>query len=194
MRRIACDVDDILFEFYLLLALFHNERYDTNFRKEDFFSYFVHEVWKCSSREGVRRVWQFYETEEFRFLPLVEGAADGVRRLAETHELVAVTGRPHGLSAITKEMLDRHFAGCFTAIHHTDAFGIGGGVPRPKVDVCAEVGASVIIEDYFGHAIPCANAGMHVILFDQPWNREPVVCGGRIDRVHSWDEALELLL
>ncbi len=190
---IACDVDDILFEFNLVLALWHNERYGTNFRKEDLTSYIVGDVWGVSSEEAIRRVWQFYGTEDFRYLPLVEGAEDGIRQLAEKYDIVAVTGRPHGLARITKEALSGYFEGCFKKIHHTDAFGIGGGRPVPKVDVCAEVGARTIIEDYLGHANPCADAGMDVMLFDQPWNRGSVLSSG-VERVHSWDEILGLLL
>ena len=190
---IACDVDDILFEFYLMLALWHNELHGTDLRKDDFVSYFVHEVWQVPSEEAVRRVWQFYGTEGFRYLPVVHGAAEGVRRLAETYDLVAVTGRPHGLAPITEDSIDRHFAGCFTAIHHTDAFGIGGGVPVPKVDVCAKIGARILIEDYQGHALPCADAGMDVLLLDQPWNKQVSVPDGII-RVRSWDGILAVLL
>lgn len=194
MVRIACDVDDVLFEFYLMLALSHNERYGTNLRKEDFTSYLVHEVWQVPPKEAIRRVWEFYGTDEFRYLPLVDGAHSSIRRLAEQYELIAITGRPHGVASITEESLNRHFEGCFKEIHHTDAFGIGGGVPQSKVHICAEVGAVVMIEDYLGHATRCANAGIHVILFDQPWNRTQIIFSGRIDRVHSWSEALALLL
>ncbi len=190
---IAFDVDDIFFEFYLALTLFHNERYGTRLRKEDFRSYFVHEVWGGTAEEGVAKVWEFYGTEEFRYLPLVRGAEHAVRCLAEKYDLVAVTGRPHGLAGLTTEMLGRHFSGCFKSVHHTDAFGIGGGVPQPKVDVCFEVGARTIVEDYLGHALPCADAGMDVILFDQPWNRG-VAIPTYVNRAHSWADVLAFLL
>lgn len=192
--KIACDVDDILFEFYEALAEFHNRVYGGALCKESFTSYFVHEVWGGGVDESVSKVWTFYGSDSFLRMPLVAGAVNAIRRLAEVCEIEAVTGRPHGVAPLTKHMLDEHFVGCFLGIHHTDAFIIGQGVSRPKLDVCKEIGASVLIEDYLGHAIPCAEAGIHVILFDQPWNRESVVCGGRIDRVHSWDEALALLL
>lgn len=192
---VACDVDDILFEFYLMLALWHNERYGTDLRKDHFTSYIVSDVWGIPSEEAIRRVWEFYGTEDFRYLPVIHGAEDGIYQLAEQYELVAVTGRPHGLASITEEALDRHFRGCFKEIHHTDAFGIGGGEPMPKVGVCAEIGARILIEDYLGHALPCVDAGMDVILLDQPWNRESVICGGggSFERVHSWNEILALL-
>ena len=190
---IACDVDDILFEFYAAFALFHNKYYDSNFCKKDFDSYMIHEVCGGTVEDARHKVGRFYAADEFPYLPLVDGAVDTVPLLAEKYELFAVTGRPRGLQLLTEKMINQHFAGCFVGIHCTDAFGVGGDIPRPKVEVCREIGATIIIEDHLGHAIPCAEAGMHVILFDQPWNRKPIYYEGRIDRVHSWDEILALL-
>ncbi|MDO8582390.1 MAG: hypothetical protein Q7R63_00115, partial [bacterium] len=104
------------------------------------------------------------------------------------------TGRPHGLQEITDESLERNFEGCFVEIYHTDAFGIGGGVPVPKVDICQKIGARTIIEDCLIHAVPCADAGMDVILLDQPWNRGATVLADGIVRVHSWEGILSRLL
>lgn len=193
--KIACDVDDILFEFYEALAGWHNRTYGAPpLTKDSFDSYLVHEVWGGGADEGIRKVWEFYASDSFRYLPLVSGAPRAIERLVEMYELEAVTGRPHAVAPLTERMLDGHFSGQFAAVHHTDAFGIGDGVRRRKVDVCREIGADVVIEDYLGHAVPCAEAGMRVILFDQPWNRTAPACGGRIERVHSWGEALALLL
>lgn len=193
---IAVDVDDVLVEFYAAFAEFHNRMYGTAICKESFTSYFVHEVVGGGVEDAKVKIWAFYASDSFKCLPLVNGARQAIRCLAEAHELVAVTGRPHGVAPITERMLDQYFYGCFTAVHHTDAFRVGSVTDawQPKADLCIEIGADVIIEDYFGHAVPCAEAGVRVVLFDQPWNRWPVVPYDRISRVHSWDEALTFLL
>ena len=192
---IACDVDDVLFEFYLALAVFHNRVYGTALCKKDFISYLVHEVWGGDMPTAIQKMWAFYRSESFRFsLPLVDGAVDGITRLSEAYDLHAVTGRPHAIAHITEAALARQFPQRFRVMHHTDAFSIGEGISRPKADVCRDVGASILIEDYLGHAIPCAEAGMRVILFDQPWNRGCDVSVYGIERVRSWSEALTLLL
>jgi uncharacterized HAD superfamily protein len=193
--KIACDVDDILFEFYLALAEWHNRAYGGPcLSKESFVSYLVHEVWGGGVDQSIRKMWEFYSSDSFRYLPLVSGAPDAIERLAEVFDLHAITGRPHALASLTDRMIETYFHGLFCSVHHVDSFSIGGGVSRPKVEVCREVGASIVIEDYPGHAIPCAEAGMRVILFDQPWNRNIVVSSGCIERVRSWGEALRLLL
>ncbi|OQA04777.1 MAG: hypothetical protein BWY68_00125 [bacterium ADurb.Bin400] len=43
-----------------------------------------------------------------------------------------------------------------------------------------------MIDDSLEHAIDCSQAGIDVVLFDQPWNRFGAPEG--ISRVQSWDE------
>ncbi len=193
---IAFDVDDVLLRLYAAFAAFHNERYETFLSEDDFFSYFLWEVLGTTREECIVRMEDFYRTDAFRYLPLVDGAQDGVRALFRRHSLVAVTGRPEGVAEITRLQLYRHFPGLFRSVHHTGAF-VAGMPARPKSAVCRELGADVILEDALCHAVECANAGMRVILFDRPWNRETVVCErgvGSVERVFSWDEAVTLLM
>ncbi len=190
---IACDMDDVLVDFWPTLLAFYNERHQTDFCKEHFLSYSAWETWGGTREEAIEECYEFYKTDAFKMIAPINGAITAVRHLASAHELFVVTGRPHETAEATRESLDAHFLGLFGAVHHTNAFA-RIHAPLSKADICAEIEATVLIEDYLGHAIECANAGMRVILFDQPWNREPVVCGGLIERVYSWDEVLNLLL
>jgi hypothetical protein len=49
------------------------------------------------------------------------------------------------------------------------------GVSRKKSDICAAVGAAVLIDDNPSYATECAGAGMHVLLYDwdssYPWSK-----------------------
>jgi uncharacterized HAD superfamily protein len=174
--------------------LFHNKQYGTDLRKESFTSYLVHEICGGTLEEGKAKVREFYGSDSFRSLPPVRDAPIAVRRLARSHRFAAVTSRPHETEDVTRMMIDRHFAGLIQTVHHTDTFGFARA-PRAKDGVCVEIGATVMIEDNIDHAVLCANAGMYVILFDQPWNRKPVPpCGkGTIVRVRSWAEILAIL-
>ena len=78
-------------------------------------------------------------------------------------------------------------------MYHTNFF-THARLAQSKADVCREIGAEIMIEDVPDHVVSCANAGIRVLLFDQPWNRGEMACNGRIERVRSWDEALVLLL
>jgi uncharacterized HAD superfamily protein len=193
---IACDIDDVLVDLCSAVAAFHNARYGTDLRVEDFTSHRAWEVWGGTREEMIDKMDVFFATGAFESLPLVDGAADALRQLSRRHKLVAVTGRPDELSGVTRALLDREFGGLFLAIHHTNFF-THARAARSKADVCREIGAEIMIEDVPDHAIDCANAGMRVILFDRPWNKG-VALGGRgsgsIERVRSWDEALALFM
>ncbi len=190
---IACDIDDVLVDLCSAVAAFHNERYGTSLRKEDFTSHRAWEVWGGTREEMIDKMNIFCASREFAFLPVMEGAYEALVRLAEQYTLVAVTGRPDELRDVTRALLDREFTGLFREVYHTNFF-THARVAQSKADVCREIGAEIIIEDVPDHVVSCANAGIRVLLFDQPWNRGEMVCNGRIDRVHSWDEALKLLL
>ncbi len=190
---IACDMDDVLVDFWPTLLAFYNERHKTDFCKDHFLSYSAWETWGGTREEAIEECYEFYKTDAFKMITPVNGAVTAVNHLVDAHELSVVTGRPHETADTTRESLDIHFFGRFNSVYHTNAFS-RINAPSSKADVCAEIGATVIIEDYLGHAIECANAGMRVLLFDQPWNRGQIVCGGLIERVYSWGEVCEKLL
>ena len=62
---------------------------------------------------------------------------------------------------------------------------------KSKAQVCKSLGVDVFIEDALEHALPLANNGIPVLLFDRPWNRgqEPA----NTTRVFSWSGILRSL-
>ncbi len=51
------------------------------------------------------------------------------------------------------------------------------GASRKKSEICASVGAQVLIDDNVGYALECAHRGISVLLFDweggYPWSKPP---------------------
>ncbi len=49
------------------------------------------------------------------------------------------------------------------------------GVSRKKSDICKSIGAGVLIDDNPTYAMECAQAGIHVLLYDwnnaYPWSK-----------------------
>jgi uncharacterized HAD superfamily protein len=62
---------------------------------------------------------------------------------------------------------------------------------RLKSAMCKELGIQVMIDDHMSVAKDCAEAGIRVLLFDQPWNQGELPMGA--ERVHSWDEIVKKL-
>jgi hypothetical protein len=51
------------------------------------------------------------------------------------------------------------------------------GTSRKKSDICASIGADVLIDDNVGYALDCAHNGIRVLLYDweggYPWSKLP---------------------
>lgn len=70
----------------------------------------------------------------------------------------------------------------FEEVHFGNHFALEG-VARPKSEICRSIGARVLIDDNPRYAVECAEAGIHVLLFDwnnaYPWSKtsdgEPLI-------------------
>jgi len=132
---LACDVDDVLFDFYEELAAFFNNILGGGLHKSDFTSYFVHEVLRCAVEVARGYVHRFYASDTFRNMHIVPDTVEAIQRLTDTYTLHAVTGRACYLGSLTQEMIDCHFPDCFAGIHHTEAFS-GSSVCDWSVKMC----------------------------------------------------------
>lgn len=122
------------------------------------------------------------------------GALQSLRRLQHVAELVVVTSRQHVIRAPTLAWVDSHFPAVFSGVHFGNHWALEG-VSQSKVDMCAALGADVLVDDNPAYAEECAAAGVRVLLFDwmggYPWASTPHgPAHPLITRVHDW-EAVE---
>lgn len=190
--KIGVDLDDVLVDFWSEMLTFHNSRYGTAFSKGDFFSYDMWEVLGITREEGIARIETFYASPQFTAIPALPGAQEAVRAMGERHELIVITGRPEYTALATHELINRHFPDAFADIHFTNAYA-RGLPPRAKADVCREQEIELLLEDHIGHALGAAEAGISVMLFDQPWNTEAPE-HENMTRVLSWRDVREALM
>ncbi len=189
---IASDIDDVLLDLIPAIIEFHNRRYWTNLTKEGFHSYRLGEVFGCSDGEAMRRMHEFYETEEFRDVKPVEGAVEGVTALrGERHDFVALTSRLLSCREITEENIERYFPGVFTGrIYFAVNYYLRKfSSPKSKGAYCVELKADVMIDDSVAHAEECRDLGIRVLLMDSSHNRREEPEG--IVRVKNWREVME---
>ncbi|CAI7908374.1 unnamed protein product, partial [Closterium sp. NIES-53] len=121
------------------------------------------------------RVHDFFKSTHFNDgIPIIPGAFDTLRRLSHFTDLVVVTSRQHVIREPTLEWLDNHFPGVFSSVHFGNHFALEG-TPRPKSEMCRELGAEVLIDDNPRYAMECAEHGIQVLLFDwllqYPWSK-----------------------
>jgi uncharacterized protein len=185
---IGFDLDDVLFNLMDPLCQWHNWAHDTSHTRDDYSSFDLHKVWMCEGAEARSRVWNFYQSEQYRRAFPVEGAIDALREIKKDFSCVIVTARPESMEEETRAWLDVHFPGVFDEVCFTNHFH-GDGIKRSKSSVCLELGVSIFIEDALHNAHDIAGAGIPVLLFDTPWNKEEVP--PPIIRVSSWEEIIE---
>mmetsp|Transcript_17813 Transcript_17813/g.34454 ORF Transcript_17813/g.34454 Transcript_17813/m.34454 type:complete len:316 (-) Transcript_17813:88-1035(-) len=166
--RVAVDVDEVLARFLLALNSFCAEEHDMHYEVSDYDVYDFKTVWDCSQEASNDMVHAFFESHHFRHgVPAIEGAEESLRRLASFCELVVVTSRQHVIQEPTMDWLDDNFPDIFEEVHFGNHFALEGK-SRKKSEICREIGAEVLIDDNPGYAMDCAEAGIHVLLFD--WN------------------------
>jgi uncharacterized protein len=190
---IGFDLDDVLLNFQDTMRVYHNETYDTNHTlEEDCKVWNLWERWSCTPEESKQRVFDFYNHQSHYDAKPIVGSVDGISALKNDHTLHIITARPEQIKEKTFEWLDTYFPNVFEKVIFTNLF-YGEGVKRKKSDVCKELGVEVFIEDAFHNAHDVANAGIPVLLLDQPWNQNHTDLPPLVTRVHSWPEIVEKL-
>jgi uncharacterized HAD superfamily protein len=186
---IGLDIDEVLGEFLETFCMYHNREYETSLEKKDFFSYLLESVMDISSQEASSKINEFYDTPEFRNLPLVTGALEGVQSLKrQGHYLVGVTSRPDHMAGLTRSWIETNFPSLFGGIYHTDHHSENGG-DRTKATVCLDLKVDIMIEDVPEYCTECVEASIEVILLDKPWNQN----SNGIPRAYHWGDILGLI-
>ena len=204
--KIALDLDDTLFDFVGGLAKFHNKKYGTKLKREDYFSFKFGEVWGCNQKEAEKRVDEFHNSNDFRNALPVEGSLWGVNGLAKYNELYVITSRektPYLVeqtnswlnkyfpvkSEETDILLKKHPSSIFkeenirfSRNHYT---GRGEDL-RTKREICDKLGIDLLIEDSLEYANQCVSDKRKALLLDSPWNREGKMAKGVIRT--TWGE------
>jgi uncharacterized protein len=184
--KIIFDLDDTLVNFAGAICLFHNERYGTKLKFEDFFSYDFTKVWGGTREQETTKVREFFESDGFLDMDVLEGAKEFVSTL-QGDELFIVTSRPLYSQDVTKKQISMHFENQFNKIFHsTHIFGSNGN-KKTKKEICDEIGADVVIEDSADNANSLASDGVKIFLFNKPWNINQKT-DARIIRVDHWSD------
>ena len=193
------DIDDVLFNFHQAFIEFCNARYGTNLKITDFTDPDINKPWCLSKNEVTRRINEFNAIDGERHLLPRSGSQKMIRKLARQGKLHAITNRPIEIRENTMWSLDEHFPNMFSEVHFCTKNG-GETMVHSKNSVCKRIRAAILLEDHLFNTEKCVAAGIHVYLFDQPWNRhEPTrqqlaFMPGAVISVKDWhDPVLETL-
>ncbi len=195
---INIDSDDTLFPFVETFIVFHNEKYKTNLKREDFVSYSFDKLIGGTMEDSICRVSEFYETKLFQEMRPFSYSVEAINYLKKLNRLYNTTSRPDSISKETIEQITNNFANSFLEIffsanHYTEAKNCG----KTKAEICLEKNVSLMIEDSLEYAIPCADKGINIFLIDAPWNQngehKNIIRIERYPYPNHWKEILERL-
>ncbi len=186
---IGIDIDDVMADFISPLIEFHNRRYGTSLKADDFHSYRFSEVWGGTDEEGIRKVFEFCNSRYFAGIKPADGAVEAIGKLSKKFDLVSLTSRPVELEPKTLEWLEKYFPGIFAdKIYFAHNSYVNFGNRKKKSEFCRDLNITFLIEDSLEYARECSEIGTRIYLLDKPWNRTGELEG--VIRVKSWDEII----
>ncbi len=149
--------------------------------------------------------WQSYGVDDQRAIDIVHGYNLGgfpglrplvgapaiVQQLAKKYELHVVTSRDPVSRDVTVRWLDQYFPGAFREVIFAGNQFVSTTV-QTKANLCADLGADLLVDDSLPHLIGCLDQGMTAVLFgDYPWT--PLETPSGIVRAKTWQSILEYL-
>lgn len=129
-------------------------------------------------------------------MPVIPGAVDAMRRLRTLgYDLVVVTSRQLIIEEQTRAWLSKNFpADTFSAVVFGNHWGLSGH-KVPKVELCRQLGATMLVDDSLNYVCEMAEEGMRAVLFDlggkYGWNKGKGALPDGVVRLESWDEVIE---
>lgn len=186
---IGVDLDEVLADLMSQLIVFHNHRYGTRLRREDFESYNLWEIWGGTKQDATRKVREFYCSEYFRGVLPVKGSVRGMDFLIERgYKPIILTSRYGEGVRQTMPWLGKYFRDKFFGIIFSDDYIDERGIK--KAELCERLRVEFMVDDDIGVARSCAKKGTRVFLLNYPWNqlrKEEL----DIERVDGWEEIVE---
>lgn len=187
--KIAIDLDDTLADSLTSFIEFHNKRYKTKLRYEDFTAYTLNEIMGMPKEEEARRLKEFDDSNYNDEVKPLKDAVNAIEELGKNHTISVITSRPKKIEEKTRKWINANVPlvkeVIFTRKEHN-------GRTKSKGEICMEIGADVLIDDNFEHALECEKAGVRCIVLDYPWNRKYKL-GRCMLRAMSWKEVVRII-
>jgi len=185
---IAVDVDDVLFPFLKSFTAHHNQMYGTALQPEGVTDTYE-TVLDLPMAEVGRRIDQFHRLDDLHIAPIA-GSQKAIEALAARHDLHIITARHPQFEPRTSAWVAEYFPGMFKSITH---IGFAGLMPEPrtKIEVCQEIGASVLVDDAVHHVGGCAQANIQGVWFGTYPYQKGKILPPSVIACDDWQSVLE---
>jgi uncharacterized HAD superfamily protein len=174
--KIGIDIDGVTADFVTPFLPVLRRILSRDVRYEDITTYRFQDAFGFGEEVELHTQAEIDRLDLLRHLPQVPGALEIINRLSVAHEVHFVTARPGDRwGSVTKDWL-----GACGFVYRSVMFREGR-----KAEVAD--GFSVFVEDKLETALELADVGIHVFLFDRPWNQAEGLPENCV-RVSSWQE------
>ena len=185
--KIAIDIDEVVVEFVRgYIRILARKGIKADYDKTN--TYNLWEAYSITREDSIKYAEEFYESESFENIELVEGAKDAINSLEKKNELFFLTSRPASIKDKTHQFIKKHFPNSNINLVFAGDFHKDNG--KTKAEICRELGISIIVEDNKNYALECAKSGIQVFLIAKPWNVDSE-SHENIKKVNSWSEILD---
>lgn len=167
---IAVDIDDVLADSTEFWRLEVNKRAKLKLEPEHWrvpgeYSGYYPRLWKAHGVDHLISIddIDLHMKTDQSGVKAAPDATRTLRKLAKTYELVVITARNSDQEAATRRWLDSVYPELFDRIYFT--WDEDSQTEKNKGQICAEIGASWLIDDYPGHCRYALENGVQAILY-----------------------------
>jgi len=192
-HHFAFDIDGVVADtMAVFVELVRKELGIRHFSKDDIVEY---ELYKCvpAPRETIDEVLCKTLSDEYtEMIPPMPGAKEFLTRLGKLADLRFVTAR------VWPDSIIKWLHKLLPDIDKRRIQVVATGDPGAKKRILKDMGVKVFVEDRLDTCCALRKEGFHVILFDQPWNREAdgffrIRHWKELEKFIEWDEGAERL-
>lgn len=197
-KTIAIDIDDVVASVMEAVHIWANEKTGATLPRDvyynttaNYWSYYD-SIW---SEHGLSDQVNFDMVlnelaEDQSHIPVVEGARETLAMLKNRYNLVFITSRPTYQKDATRRWLDERISAEIPLYMSHNP--MANAEARSKGEICADLGASYLIDDNIGNCQNAAEYGVEPLLFGAyGWND---AAPASLRRFTSWDAIGEYLL
>lgn len=182
----AIDCDDVIVPTAHPLIAAYNDRYGTQLDISAMYTDNDPTIWETAThQEAINRIAVLLREGVTADIEPSRKMVRALKKLvALGDELHMVTGRQAYLEEGTRVMADRYLPNIFTSLEFTNFYLEEGSglVSRTKGEVCAAIGADILVDDHILHGSSVLQHGVKEVIVwgDFPWNRHQVLEQGMV--------------
>jgi len=193
---ISIDIDDVLADTTERLRIWANEQSNCGLSRDHYmidseYWGFYEEVWRQAGIEHLIDFSQFEDAmrRDQSSIAMITRAKETLHRFSDKYRYVLITSRDESQKEATIRWIEARFGPIFEGLYftgnrHSDGY-------KNKGELCANLGASLHIDDNPQHCKSTVSHGVGAILFGYyGWNQSSQP---HLTRCHDWSEVGEYL-